>query len=80
MNLDELQIGLAFCTEPQFVTHVCLRRLDEGGFAHAARPPQQRIVGGQAAGETAGILDQLLGGAIDPLQQRERLAVDLRDG
>ena len=30
-------------------------RLDEGGLAHAARAPKQRIVGGKALGEAPGI-------------------------
>ena len=32
-----------------------MRRLDERGFAHAARAPEQRIIGGQALRKTLGI-------------------------
>jgi hypothetical protein len=41
MDLDQLEIGLAAgAAKTQGAPHLRLRRLDEGGFAHAARAPQ----------------------------------------
>ena len=44
-----------------------MRRLDQRRFAHAARAPQQRVVGGQAVGEALGILDQDVAHPVDAL-------------
>ncbi len=52
--------------------------LDQRRFAHAARAPQQRIVGRQAAGEALGVLDQHVAHPVDALEQRHLDAVDPR--
>ena len=72
--------GLPLRAEPELAAHLGVRRLDERRLAHAARAPQQRVVGGQALGEAARVVEQLLGGAVDALEQAERLAVDVRHG
>gem|GEM_PF-2592873 len=54
--------------------------LDEGGLAHAARAPQQGVVGGQAAGEALGVLRQHVAHAVDAAQKDEIDPVDLRNG
>ena len=56
-----------------------MRGLDEARLAHAARAPQQRVVGWQPARKPLGVLDQLLRGPLDALQQLERHPVDLGD-
>ena len=55
-----------------------MRRLDQRRFAHAARSPQQRIVGGKAVGEALGVLDQDVAHPLDPLQKTEVDAADPR--
>ena len=57
-----------------------VRRLDQRRLAHAARAPQQRVVGGQPAREAAGVLDQKIAHPVDAAQEREIDAVDARDG
>jgi hypothetical protein len=44
-------------------------RLHQRGFAHAARAPQQRIIGGQPPGETLGVLHQQIAHQINAPQQ-----------
>ena len=56
-----------------------MRGLHQRRLAHAARAPQQRIVGRQALGEALGILDQHVAHAVDALEQRHLDAVDARD-
>ena len=56
--------------------HFRMNRLDQRTFAGAARPPQQRIVGGQALGKAGGIVQQLVDLAVDALQQRQVDPVD----
>ena len=70
--------GLPLPRRAELPAHLGVRRLDQRRLAHAARAPQQRVVGGQAAGEAARVVEQLLGGAVDALEQAERLAVDVR--
>ena len=53
-----------------------MRRLDQRRFAHAARAPQQRIIGRQAAGEALGIFDQEVAHAVDALEERHVDTVD----
>ena len=55
-----------------------MRGLDQRGLAHAARAPQQRVVGGQAVGEALGILDQDVAHPVDALEQAEIDPVDAR--
>ena len=59
---------------------LAMHGLDERALAHAARAPQQRVVGGQAAGEALRIGKQGIAHPVDALQQRKRHAVDLDDG
>ena len=65
-SLGEAQVGIG------------MNRLDQRGLAHAARPPEQHVVGRQALGEALGILGQRVADAVDAAQERERDAVDLR--
>jgi hypothetical protein len=85
---------IVFCDDLSFdtddTTYKSLKAVLEGGihggmrgfhqrrFSHAARAPQQRIVGRQSAGEAFGILDQRVAHAIDALEQRHSDAVDVR--
>ena len=71
---------LALASAPQLLAHLGVGGLDQRGLAHAARAPQQGVVGGQAAGEPARVVEQLLGRAVDALEQAQRLAVDVGDG
>jgi len=67
--------------------HVCpqpcvdsgLRGLDQRRLAHAARAPEQHIVGRQAAREPLGVGDKLIADPVDSDQQIKRNAVDLDD-
>ena len=72
---SRLALALA---EPELAAHLGVRGLHQRRLAHAARAPQQGVVGGQALGEAARVVEQLLGGAVDALEQAERLAVDVR--
>ena len=49
-------------------------------FAHAARAPQQRVVGGKSVGETLGILDQDVAHPVDTLEQADIDAADMGHG
>ena len=53
-------------------------RLHQRGLAHAARAPQQRIVGGQAPGETLRIFHQQVAHEVDAPQQADVHTVHLR--
>ena len=53
--------------------------LDQRRFAHAARAPEQRVVGGQPAREALGVLHQHVAHAIDAFEQRHLDAIDFRD-
>ena len=55
-----------------------MRRLDQRRLAHAARAPEQRVVGRQAAREALGVLHQRVAHAVDALEQRHLDAVDAR--
>ena len=57
-----------------------MRRLDQRRFAHAARAPQQRIVGRQGVGEPLGVFDQHVAHPIDALEQRHVDPVDAGNG
>ena len=75
VNLDQLQaIGrLAIDIDAG------MRRLDQRRLAHAARAPQQRVVGGISVGEAFGVLEQDVAHPVDALEQAEIDAVDARD-
>ncbi len=53
-----------------------MRGLDQRRLAHAARAPEQRVVGRQPAREALGILDQHVAHPVDALEQRHLDAVD----
>src|SRR5580698_5719884 len=55
-----------------------MNRLDEQALAHAARAPQKRVVGGQAACEAARVLEQRFARGVDALEQRQRQARHMR--
>ena len=55
-----------------------MRRLDERGLAHAARAPEQGVVGGKPLGKTLGILDQDVARQFDALEEPDLHPVDLR--
>ena len=50
--------------------------LDQRRLAHAARAPQKHVVGGQAGGETLGVVDQDVAHAVDAADQADVDAVD----
>ncbi len=54
--------------------------LHQRRLAHAARAPQQRVVGGQAGGEALGVLGQDVAHPVDALEQRQLDAADMRHG
>ena len=53
-----------------------MRGLDQRRLAHAARAPEQRVVGRQAVGEALGVLDQEIAHPVDAAQKRKIDAVD----
>ena len=53
-----------------------MRRLDQRALAHAARAPQQGVVGGQPLGKAARVLDQDVAREVDPLEQADIDPVD----
>ena len=69
----------ARCRLPRTIVDRGMHRLDQRRLAHAARAPEQRIVGRQAAREALGILHQRVAHAVDALEQRHLHAVDARD-
>ena len=71
MDFDQHQPVLAFALAIDFFMH----RLDQRALAHAARAPQQRIVGGQAFGEAPRVGQQGVALALDALEQRQ---IDMR--
>ena len=73
-------LGRPLPSQASLPAHLGLRGLDQRRLAHAARAPQQGVVGRQALGEAARVVEQLLGGPVDALEQAERLAVDVRHG
>ncbi len=77
MDLDELERG-AFGMAREFGVDAGVRRLHQRRLAHAARAPQQGIVGRQPLGEALGILHQHVAHAVDALEQRHLDAVDVR--
>ena len=81
MDLDELQV---LALRPQLlgeaVANVGMDGLDERGFPHSARAPEQRVVGGQAAREALGIVGELRRHVLEALEEHQRHAVDLCDG
>ena len=70
MDFDELQLSRA--------TECAMRGLDQRGFAHAARAPEQSVVGGQSLREAPRVGEQEIARAVDPLKQAELDAIDLR--
>ena len=58
MDLDELQPG-----------DLSMRGLDQRALAHAPRAPQERVVGGKAAGEAQRVGKERLARTVDALQQ-----------
>ncbi len=56
-----------------------VRGLHQRGLAHAARAPKQRVVGGQAAGESRRVLEQRVAHPVDAAQQDDVDPVDLPD-
>ena len=74
MNLDQLQAIGRLAVD----IDAGMRRLDQRRLAHAARAPEQRVVGGQAVGEAFGVLDQDVAHPVDPLEQAEIDAADAR--
>jgi len=58
MDFDELQLSRA--------TECAMRGLDQRGFAHAARAPEQSVVGGQSLREAPRVGEQEIARAVDP--------------
>ena len=76
MHLDQHQTAVALV----FGVERGMHRLDQRAFAHAARAPEQRIVGGQAPAETFGVGEQRVALAFHALEQGEVYAGDLGHG
>jgi hypothetical protein len=57
-----------------------MRCLDQRRLAHAARAPQKRIVGRQAVGETARVVDQDVAHTVDAADQLDLDAIHMRHG
>src|SRR5262249_27714838 len=74
MDLDQLQRGFALRLRRR------MHGLHERTLAGAARTPEQRIVGGQAAREAARVFEQRVALAVDAFEQRQWNARDLSDG
>ena len=77
MDFDQLELAgtpplAARCID------VGVDRLDQRGLAHAARAPEQRVVGRQTAREALGVLDQDVAHPVDALEQRHLDAIDPR--
>ncbi len=53
-----------------------VRRLDQRRLAHAARAPEQHVVGGQAGGEALGVVEQDVAHAVDAADQADIDPVD----
>ena len=75
VNFDQLQRRQAPAAQPG--VDVGVGGLDERGFAHAARAPQQRVVGGKSPRETLGVVGQKIAQPVDAAQQRHLDAIDL---
>ena len=75
VDLDQLQPAFADAA----TVDLGVRRLDQRRLAHAARPPQQRVVGGKAAREAHRVVEQEVAHAVDAVQQRDVDPVDLGD-
>ena len=74
VDLDQLERrGRSACVEAG------MDRLDQRALAHAARAPQQRVVGRQAAREALGVLEQDVAQPVDALEQVDLDPVDLGD-
>ncbi len=74
MDLDQLQPSLAADLARE---NVGMNGLDQRRLAHAARAPEQGVVGRQALGEPLGVGGELVADAVDALEQRQVDAVDL---
>lgn len=72
MDLDQLQRAFGIGVDRG------MHRLDERGLAHAARTPQQHVVGGQGGGETPRVVEQDVAHAVDGADQLDVDAVDAR--
>ena len=60
--------------------HLRMHRLDQRAFAHAARAPEQRIVGRKPAREILRVRKQRAGHPVHRLQQPDGHPVDMRHG
>jgi hypothetical protein len=78
VDFDELERAASAVVRERGVDRG-VRGLDQRRLAHAARAPQQRVVGGQAFGEALGIFHQHVAHAVDALEQRHLDAVDAFD-
>ena len=76
MNLDQLEVIRRLALD----VDIGMRRLHQRGLSHAARAPQQRVVGGQTVGKAFGVLDQDVAHPVDALEQAEVDAADAGDG
>ena len=71
LQLDQLEIA-------KLGHQRAVDRLHQRGFPHAARAPQQRIVGRVPGGEAAGVLKQRVARPVDPHQEVQLHPVYLR--
>ena len=78
-NFKKRQRAMAAFLRP-FLVYGGVDRLHQRAFAHPARTPEQGVVGGKAVGEAAGIVEQNVALPVDPAQQPDIHAIDLRHG
>ena len=76
MNFDQHQPVRCFTAAIDFFMH----RFDQAGLAHAARAPQQRIVGGKAGGEMPCVGQQGVTLVLHAFQQAQIDMGDMRHG
>ena len=76
VNFDQPQARAADAA----LENVGVDGLDERTLAHAARAPEQRVVGRQAGRESLGVLGEDVAHPVDALQQRKFHAIHARHG
>ena len=73
VHLDQFQGNAACCA------HIFVNSLDQRGFAHAARAPEQHVIGGKTIGKTQRIFVQDVAHMVNAANELQRNAVRTRD-
>ena len=71
-------ISISFSGRAAFALRIDggMHGLDQRRLAHAARAPQEHVVGGEAGGEALGVVDQDVAHAVDAADQPDIDAID----